>query len=413
MSLRIALVVNSFPNLSETFIFNKALRLRAAGLDVTVIAHNPKNDLPLFSDRLPAAEAATFVVESPLAAGASGMMRSAAAMAAKNPSAAMQAWAKVSAVRKGRAALKSWARLLPFYASPFDIVHFEYSGLAVAYLDDLPLLRPAGLAVSCRGAAEQITPLVEPARKDLLRKLFGQIDRAHCVSNDMLRTVQQYGLDPAKAFVNYPSIDVKQFLRTAPYPVRDDGPFRIATTARLHWKKGLEYGLLSIRKLVDSGAKVQYDIIGGGTEEEPLRFAIDDLNLYDHVTLHGRKPAPFVREVLESSHAYLQPSLSEGLSNAALEAMAMEVPVVTTSAGGMAEAIVDGEHGFVTPPRDPEAMTLRLKQLADNPELCRRLGAAGRKRVEEGFTIERQTEVYLREYGAWQAERSAGQGRSA
>jgi glycosyltransferase involved in cell wall biosynthesis len=87
--------------------------------------------------------------------------------------------------------------------------------------------------------------------------------------------------------------------------------------------------------------------------------------------------------------------LSEGLSNAALEAMACGLPVVTTDCGGMPEAITDGVEGFVVPLRDPHAMAKALSALASDVELRRRMGKAGRDRVLKQFTLGRQIEEFV------------------
>jgi glycosyltransferase involved in cell wall biosynthesis len=107
-----------------------------------------------------------------------------------------------------------------------------------------------------------------------------------------------------------------------------------------------------------------------------------------------------VRAALETADVYLLPSVSEGVSNAALEAMAMSLPVVATAAGGMPEAITDGVDGMIVPPRDAAAFADRIAVLLDDPGRRVALGAAARKRVEAAFSLERQTGRFLAEYAA-------------
>src|SRR5690606_30861386 len=97
-------------------------------------------------------------------------------------------------------AVRAWLRALPLQAGRFNLVHFVYSGLAVSYRDVLPLLHGPKILMSCRGAAEQITPFVLPERAAALKQVFEYMDRVHCVSDDMLRTVASFGLDPGRAF---------------------------------------------------------------------------------------------------------------------------------------------------------------------------------------------------------------------
>ena len=107
-----------------------------------------------------------------------------------------------------------------------------------------------------------------------------------------------------------------------------------------------------------------------------------------------------ILEILRSMDIFILPSLWEGMPNAILEAMAAGLPVVATNVGGTPEVVVDGETGFLVPPRDPEALANAIKLLIDDPELRKKFGQAGRERVERHFTIQetvRKTEeLYLR-----------------
>lgn len=396
--MKIALVTNSFPSVSETFIYNHAAGLRAAGLDVTVIAARPSRDAHMFAD-FDGLKYDGPIVQAILAGSAGTSLGRLASHLARASTRDLALWQQARKLYgTTRRAFRAWLLAMPL--AGFDIVHFEYSGLAIAWIDALPLLSGSHLITSCRGAAEQITPLADPERAGELRRIFGVVDRVHCVSEDMRTTCMRYGLDPARAFINRPAIDVSRFKRSTPYVALTTGPYRLLSTGRLHWKKGIEFALIAVRALVDQGLDVQYEIIGAGHDEEHLRFSADDLRLGEHVVFTGKRSSTEVRAALERCDVYLLPSLSEGLSNAALEAMAMELPVVTTTAGGMAEAITDGVDGIIVPPRAPDRMAAAVAALlADGPRRVA-LGKAARHRLEEAFTLERQIRVYLAEYDA-------------
>ncbi|MBA3465648.1 MAG: glycosyltransferase family 4 protein [Deltaproteobacteria bacterium] len=394
--MKIALVTNAFPSVSETFIYNHAAGLRAAGLDVTVIAARPSRDGHMFSD-FDGLKYDGPIVQAILSGSAGTSLGRLAGHLSGAGARDIALWQRARKLYGlNRRAFRAWLLAMPL--AGFDIVHFEYSGLAIAWIDALPLLAGSRLVTSCRGAAEQITPLAVPERAGALRKIFGIVDRVHCVSEDMRTTCLRYGLELDRAFINRPAIDISRFKRSTPYVARTAGPYRLLSTGRLHWKKGVEFALIAVRALVDQGLDVQYEIIGAGHDEEHLRFSADDLRLNDHVVFAGKRSSTEVRAALERCDVYLLPSLSEGLSNAALEAMAMELPVVTTTAGGMAEAITDGVDGIIVPPRAPDRMAAAVSALlADGPRRVA-MGRAARGRLEEAFTLERQIRVYLAEY---------------
>jgi colanic acid/amylovoran biosynthesis glycosyltransferase len=385
-------VVNRFPALSETFIHSKAIALRRAGLDVTVIAAMPSSDGPLFAEAFDG-QVQLMDVSRDIAL----TTRHLAARVARLTGRELRLW-DAARQRYGftRRALRAAVIAMPL--AGFDILHLEYTGLAVAYLDALVLL-DAKVVVSCRGTAERMTPIAEPARADELRAMFAEVDRVHCVSQDLVRTCAAYGLDPAKTFVNNPAIDATRFQRTRPYPA-GSGRCELISTGRLHWAKGIEWGILAVKELVEAGVDVRYTVIGAGPEEGRLRFLVHDLRLGDRVVLAGRKPAPDVRAALEAADIYVLPSVSEGISNAALEAMAMEMPVVSTAVGGMPEAITDGVDGLLVPSRSPREMAHAIVKVLSDRARRVSLGTAGRRRVIEQFSIERQTARFVAEYEA-------------
>lgn len=290
--------------------------------------------------------------------------------------------------------LERMHRLAPFAGRDWDVVYFPWNTGAVLYG---PLMSLGPAVISCRGGQININPH-EPGREEYraaLRESFERAAAVHCVSEAILDEAVELGMARKKATVIRPAVD-PEFFRPPETPrTLAAAPYRIITTGAVIWRKGFEYALEAIRVLADRQIPVQFHIIGDGDEWQRLLYTIHDLRLSDHVVLHGRLSPPEVLAQLQQADVFLLSSLSEGIANAVLEAMATELPVVTTKVGGMAEAVADGIEGLVVPARCPEAMASALQKLWEQPELRPRMGGCGRERILREFTLEEQVARFV------------------
>lgn len=141
---------------------------------------------------------------------------------------------------------------------------------------------------------------------------------------------------------------------------------------------------------------VRVAIAGRGEEEENLRRLSVELDVSDRVHLLGLRDD--VDRVLASADLFVQPSLSEGLPLAILEAMAFGLPVLASRVGGMAEAVADGETGLLVEPGDAEGLAEGARRLLADPQGMKAMGAAGRRRVEAEFSVRTMADAYESAY---------------
>jgi glycosyltransferase involved in cell wall biosynthesis len=127
-------------------------------------------------------------------------------------------------------------------------------------------------------------------------------------------------------------------------------------------------------------------IAGRGEEEANLLALANDLGLTDRFHLLGLRDD--VDTVLDAADVFVQPSLSEGLPLAVLEAMGAGLPVVATDVGGVGEAVANSETGYLVPPADPARLARALRQTLEASDGGAPLGAAGRNRAEKDFSVE-------------------------
>jgi len=125
-------------------------------------------------------------------------------------------------------------------------------------------------------------------------------------------------------------------------------------------------------------------LVGRGSEEARIRSAAAARGVLSQVVFAGEQPD--VSAFLHRMDLYAQASLTAGLPNAVLEAMACGLPVVATAVGGTPEAVVHGITGLLVPPGDPEALAGAAATVLEDPALAARFGQAARARVEDRFS---------------------------
>jgi len=139
------------------------------------------------------------------------------------------------------------------------------------------------------------------------------------------------------------------------------------------------------------------DVVGTGPLAADLRRRAAEQGLAERVVFHGLLPQQRTAEVLAACDGLVLPSVYECGGAVVLEAMAVGLPVVATDWGGPADYVVHGETGLLVAPDSPERLTAGLaegmRRLGEDRELGRRMGRAGRARVEARFDWQRKIDV--------------------
>lgn len=174
---------------------------------------------------------------------------------------------------------------------------------------------------------------------------------------------------------------------------------------RLHPVKGLDTLLYAWQKVSQS---IEIDrarllIVGEGPEEPFLRQLVTQLGLEATTLFLGRRDN--VVKYLQSTDVLVLPSLSEGLPNALLEAMACGLAAVATDVGGSNDVINNLENGILIHPRDPKALSDALLTLLNDKKLAARLGQEARKTIEERYSLDQVVNQYMRLYQSLVSDR--------
>lgn len=192
-------------------------------------------------------------------------------------------------------------------------------------------------------------------------------------------------------------------------PYQSD-PSRLATepiilaVGQLKEKKGLTFLVQACRQLKDAGFSFVCHIIGDGPLLETLAVQIQQLRLDDTVQLCGALPHEQVIAAYRTAAIFTLPAVvaadgdRDGIPNVILEAMTMELPVVSTRHSGIPEVITDGASGLLVPPGDVTALADALAQLLQQPALRQQLGRAARQTVLEQFDLTLNVRKLLAEF---------------
>lgn len=170
-----------------------------------------------------------------------------------------------------------------------------------------------------------------------------------------------------------------------------------------HTVKNHPMFLRAAKKVLVSIPNAHFVIAGEGELKEDLKNLARELGIIENVHIIGR--CEMIAELLAVSFACVLCSYAEGFSNSILEYMAAGKPAVATDVGGAREAIVEGINGILVDSDDDEAMANGLIDLLQNEKKAREFGEAGRKLVEESFSVAAQLERTIELYQSVSDER--------
>jgi glycosyltransferase involved in cell wall biosynthesis len=162
--------------------------------------------------------------------------------------------------------------------------------------------------------------------------------------------------------------------------------------------KGHVFLLKALKMLQGRGMKdLTCLVIGEGRLEKELKEYTATVGIEKQVRFLGyRRDVP---DLLALMDLVVMPSLRESFGMVALEAMAMKIPVIASRIGGLKEVVKHEVAGFLVPPGDADALAEAIRRLVENPEMSRKMGEAGRQRVEEHYgldiTVRKIEELYL------------------
>ncbi|MDP9238105.1 MAG: glycosyltransferase family 4 protein [Chloroflexota bacterium] len=180
----------------------------------------------------------------------------------------------------------------------------------------------------------------------------------------------------------------------------------VGAVSRLSPEKGFEHLLRAAALLRDRGVEMRVLLAGDGPSRAALGRCTEELELTESVEFLGEIAHEDVPSVLRRLDIFAMPSTWEGFGVSAVEASAMELPVVASNIHGIPDVVLDGETGILVPPGDPPAIAAAIERLCVDRRLRETMGQAGRAFVEREYSWSDNAALMERLYASMLREKS-------
>lgn len=282
----------------------------------------------------------------------------------------------------------------------------------IVHAHDPHAVAMAGLALSF-GAGTPAPRLVASRRVDFhlqshsfSRWKYRQVDRFIAASRAIRDVLVDDGIPASQISIVYDGIDVERISHLPAVDIHTElwlphGVPTLVNVGALVGHKGQKHLIEAMHHVRQRVPDARLVIFGEGELRQPLEKQIRDRHLERHVLLAGFRED--VLSIVKSADLFVMSSVTEGLGSTVLDAMAMGLAVVGTTAGGIPEAVVHGETGLLVPPADPVALADAIVTALEDPGRRREMGQAGYTRVRGRFGVEQLVSGTL---GAYQATTS-------
>jgi glycosyltransferase involved in cell wall biosynthesis len=212
------------------------------------------------------------------------------------------------------------------------------------------------------------------------REVIHRADRIIAISRTCAEEIQTfYGIDNAVVITN--GVDTNFFS-----PAKNENQSRYVLYAgAFTTEKGLPDLIRAATYVCQDYPDIKFILAGRGPMERNLKSLVHKLNLDDFFSFVGYVDQHQLRQYYQQAAVFVLPSYHEGLPTVLLEAMSCGIPSVATNVAGNYEVVVDGETGFLAPPKNPQKLAEAILTLLGDEKLRKTMGANARKRAEQHY----------------------------
>ncbi len=387
--LRVAMVVGTFPVLSETFVLNQINWLLDHGYHVDIYPFNKSSEKQLHPDliKYDLMQNTTYIVRAPqnkikAVLKFIGVLARLLVLFPKET-------LKLLNVRKyGKKVFDNVFKARYFLGKKYDVIHCHFGpmGRQLAFLKDI--LPQVKLITQFHGY--DVSSYVLKNGENAYDELFAKGDCFLPVSDYFKNKLESWHCPSDKTRILYCGVYLNQF-QYRENPFQFDQKVNLLYLGRLVEKKGVEYVIEAVARLNVRFPQLRCLIVGDGDRRQGLEEQVKRLSLEKMIEFAGSVDSVQARKYFEQADLFVSPSITsergdeEGLVVTIKEAMATGVPVISTNHASIPEMIVDGFNGFLVPEKDFSSIAEKISYLIYNPELCRNFAQRSRRLMEEKF----------------------------
>jgi len=401
--MKVAFIVGRFPALSETFILNQITGLLDMGYDVEIFAQVNPNEKKVHSDvkkyhlierthyfsmprnKIKRILRAVYPIITNFHKGPIKTMKS----------------LNIFKYRKKALSLTLLYLLIPFLDKKFDIIHCHFgpNGIIGSLLKEIGV---EGEIITTFHGYDMSTFILSNG-SDVYKDLFLNGDLFLPISEFWKKKLVKLNCNEKKIMVHRMGINFKKF-KYSERKIQPGEPVKILTIGRLVEKKGHEYAIKAIAKIVKKHKNLAYIIAGDGSLRGKLESLVSELGVGNYVKFLGVVEQNEVIKLYKQVHIFILPSVTanngdqEGIPTVLMEAHATGLPIISTYHSGILEVVINAKSGFLVPERDIDALVEKLQYLIEHPELWSKMGRFGREFVEKHYNIkklnQRLVEIY-------------------
>jgi glycosyltransferase involved in cell wall biosynthesis len=396
---RVGYIVSLFPSYDETFILREMAALADRGVTLRVFSLRRRRQAVVQEAAqrfLPATRYAPYLLSAPvIGAVARALLRQPGALVSIVALIVRGGWRRPVALAKSLAFLPKAVRYAELAKEDgLERLHAHWATYPATVTLAMSRLTGIPWGLTCHAHDIFFDPSLLPEK----------IEAAEFVltcTGDNKRHLETLTPAAQKVQVSYHGLDLQRF---CPRPgAAAAQPPRVLSVGSLLECKGFDILIAAAARLRRRGLELDVTIAGGGPEEERLRAAARAAGVEDRVRFTGFLTQEELIPLYQGADVFVLPAVLEihwGIPNVLVEALACRVPVVTTALPSLPELVDDGVHGLVARNRDPEDLADKIERLVRDPERRRRMGEAGRRRVEERFDLDANILGVMRALGA-------------